>query len=637
MERRDFLKYTTLFGAGIALSATNPFSFCTKPSTHSIEFKNLVSSLLKDWCDGMLKCQINQPSDKTKHGLLVCPACQEKHARCMDAVYPFLRVAKDTGDEKYLKAGIAVFEWADENVSLEDGSWTNALDPKSWNGTTVFGAIALAEAIHYHGDLLEQATLNRWTNRLGLAAEYIYNKFDLTFTNINYGATAIYALNLIGRVLKNDKYISRSRQLGNGIKPFFTEANHFLWGEGKPSDKISRKGLPVVDLGYNIEESLNSIAMYALHENDKELLDLVSQSLETHLEFMFPDGGWDNSWGTRQYKWSYWGSRTCDGCSVSYGMMAHKNPAFGTAAFRNTELLRRCTSETGLLYGGLHYASQKLEPCIHHTFTHAKPLTSLLDHWETLPPINTKTPLPRATACGVKYFEELDTVLLAQGKWRATVTAYDAIYKDGDYKHPTGGAVSALYHESAGLLLAGSMAIYKLVEFRNQQPQPGEDFALTPRVETFIDDCWYSNLFDLSAQLTYNDNPGVAVSESKVCLKDKDGNIVKSTAANFKITHACSANKFAINISSAEDILKQTSFILPIISTSSEQALQVNEKEIRISKGKETLVIKANVPLKVKGNLQSRIFNMVPGVEALPIIASFNQTNRIEIEMSMIS
>ena len=26
------------------------------------------------------------------------------------------------------------------------------------------------------------------------------------------------------------------------------------------------------------------------------------------------DGGWDNSFGTRNNKWTYWGNRTSDGC-----------------------------------------------------------------------------------------------------------------------------------------------------------------------------------------------------------------------------------------------------------------------------------------------------------------------------------
>lgn len=48
---------------------------------------------------------------------------------------------------------------------------------------------------------------------------------------------------------------------------------------------------------------------YALMAKDTDLLTLVDRSMATHLEFMLPDGAWDNSWGTRSFKWTYWGGR----------------------------------------------------------------------------------------------------------------------------------------------------------------------------------------------------------------------------------------------------------------------------------------------------------------------------------------
>ena len=72
-----------------------------------------------------------------------------------------------------------------------------------------------------------------------------------------------------------------------------------------------------VDLGYNVEESLQSLVLYGLLEQDEEVLATVTKALTTHAEFMLPDGAWDNSWGTRSYKWTYWGSRTSDGCQAA--------------------------------------------------------------------------------------------------------------------------------------------------------------------------------------------------------------------------------------------------------------------------------------------------------------------------------
>ena len=287
--------------------------------------------------------------------------------------------------------------------------------------------------------------------------------------------------------------------LAKEVRTYFTEPNKFIFGEGKPSLERSEKGLLRADLGYNVEESLNGLVLYALEENDTELIDILTTSMNSHLEFMLPDGAWDNSWGTRQAKWSYWGSRTSDGCQPAFSVMADRNPAFGTAAFKNLELLDRCTAD-GLLHGGPHYVSHGIKPCIHHTFAHAKVLAFLQDHKHALPKVNKTTPLPREVADSVKTIPEFQVSLAARGPWRATVSAYDGQYTNARKRHiqqATGGSLAVLYHNQVGTLFAASMAEYKMVETYNMQPQPGEDFALTPRIETVKDGVVYSNLYDL--------------------------------------------------------------------------------------------------------------------------------------------
>jgi hypothetical protein len=638
MKRKEFIQLSTLGGIGVGLPMSTLLNSCshkTEP-THSLEFKNLTSNLLKDWCDGMLKVQINNPSNLEEHGALGCPSCSHIHGRCMDAVYPFLYMADTTGDQKYLNAAILVMDWAENNVSQEDGSWTVISNPKSWKGITIFGAIALAEALQYHGHVLDEEHRNAWTKRLEKAGNYIYDNFTISFTNINYGGTAIYGLHLIGSVLKNNAFIAKSKTLAKEVKSYFTANEHLLFGECKPdSKKLSAKGLHGVDLGYNVEETLNSLVMYALKEKDEALLQIVTKSLNSHLEFMLPDGAWDNSWGTRQYKWSYWGSRTCDGSQPAFAMMAHINPAFGTAAIKNTELLQRCTAN-GLIQGGPHYLSHGIPPCVHHTFTHAKPLTALLDHWEHLPEINKNTSLPRAAADGITNFKDLDVSLFARGDWRGTVSAYDAIYKDGDYRQATGGSLAILYHNKVGLLCAASMAIYKMVEVNNQQPNPGEDFALTPRVETFKDEVWHSSIFDRAATLNSEDIDGKIQLNAKTQLKNKSNTIVTETASDFELSYACSKDELRITAKTEQAIKEPTAFVLPITSPTGEIVNQPNPNEINIQKSEGLVLIKASVPLKIKETPKERVFNMVPGAEAVPIMAYFEENNQeVEIRITV--
>jgi len=638
MKRKEFIQLSSLAGLGVSLPIATLLNSCVEKTTpeHSIEFKNLTQNLLKDWCNGMLRVQINNPANLEEHGALGCPSCSHIHGRCMDAVYPFLYMADVTGDKKYLNAAIMVMDWAEKNVSQENGSWTVIPNPKSWKGITVFGAIALAEALHYHGHVLDEERRNAWTARLEKAGNYVYDTFTISFTNINYGGTAIYGLNLIGRVLKNNAFIAKGKSLAEEMKSYFTANDNLLFGECKPdAKKLSAKGLHGIDLGYNVEETLNSLVLYALKEKDEELLQIVTKSLNSHLEFMLPDGAWDNSWGTRQYKWSYWGSRTCDGSQPAFAMMADVNPAFGTAAIKNTELLQRCTSN-GLIHGGPHYLSHGIPPCVHHTFTHAKPLTALLDHWEHLPEINKDADLPRVTNDGVIDFKDLDVSLFARGDWRGTVSAYDAIYKDGDYRQATGGALSVLYHNEVGLLCAASMAIYKMVEANNQQPNPGEDFALTPRVETFKDEIWYSNIFDRAATLNSEDSDGKIQLNAKVQLKNKANEIVSDTASDFELSYGCSKDVLWITAKTEQSIKEATAFVLPLISLTGEKVNQPNPKEITIQKPEGLVSITSSVPLKIKETPKERVFNMVPGAEAVPIMAYFaDNAQEVEIRITV--
>jgi len=623
MKRRNFLQLSTLAGVGLTLPMSSILQSCSSHPEHSLEFKNLISGLLKDWSDGMLKVQINNPSNIEVHGALGCPSCSHIHGRCMDAVYPFLYMADKTGDEKYIEGAKLVMLWAENNVSQENGAWTVIKNPKSWKGITVFGAIALAEALHYHGHVLDEATRKAWTKRLEKAGQYIYDEFTIDFTNINYPGTAVYGLDLIGGVVKRDDFKAKSKELAQQVKAYFTPNEGLLFGEcKKSSSKLSEKGLHGVDLGYNVEETLNSLVMYALKEKDDELLATLTKSLNSHLEFMLPDGAWDNSWGNRMYKWSYWGSRTCDGSQPAFGMMAHINPAFGTDC---------------LIHGGPGFIEAGIPPCVHHTFTHAKPLAALLDHWEHLPEINKTAALPRTTADGVKHFKDLDVYLFARGNWRGTVSAYDAEYHyKEDYRQTSGGALGVLYHNKVGLICAASMAEYALVEKNNQQVQPNKDICLTPRVEVFKDNVWYTNLYDLPATVASKDEKGTIELLADVKLKNVARKQVEDTASDFDIAYKCTADKTQIKVSTTQDITEKTAFVLPIVSPNTEVVTRVSDTEMTIQKPEGLVTIIANVPLKIKDMAGSRTFNMVPGVEAIPFEAFFDIEKKQDLEISIL-
>lgn len=631
-NRRTFLETLSFSSAGVALTTggllTGSRLMADEPKLKvETDFSLLTKNLLTDWVDGMMAHQINEPDNPLHDGSLACPSCEHIHGRCWEAVYPFLQVAKASGDKKYLDAAIRLFDWS-PNVSGADGRWTNDLNPKSWHGTSIFGAIALAEAIYYHGDLLEENRLNAWKKRLDHGVgDYLWNNFKtLNFTNVNYGFTAVHGFDLFGRVLNNEKYRNRSRELARGVKDYFTEPNKLLYGEGKPYNNKSGRGLLPVDLGYNVEESLNGVTLYALHEKDEELLSLLQASLEGHMEFMLADGTWDNSWGTRQFKWTCWGSRTSDGCQPAYAMMADRNPALGTAAFRNAELLARCTSD-GLLHGGPHFVSHKVKPCIHHTFAHAKTLAFVQDNIASLSHVNKDTPLPREVAKGVKTFPEVAVSLAAMGPWRGTVSAYDSIYRtktEPEYiQQATGGSLSVLFHEKVGLLFAASMAKYLQVEPLNQQANPIDEYVFTPRVEMKKDGKWFTNLYDLKAKVEHRAEPTEIDYQIETTLQDKDRQVVSNDQSRFDLQYLFRKDQVTLTAKSADGEASeaQATLVIPVISPSGEEVRQVSPTRIEITKPAGTVIIEGSVPLLIEKTETGRAFNQVPGCEAVPIVA----------------
>lgn len=634
MKRRLFLQSGSVIGLGIWLPVLGCNNQPEDPSLEESELQQLAERLLKDWCDGMLQVQINQPEDSTIHGALDCPACNKIHGRCMDAVYPFMYMADKTGEQKYMDGAIEVMKWSD-NVSMPDGSWTVIPDPKSWRGISVFGAIALGEALHHHGHILPKNIYQQWKERLAKVGDYIYQNFDLTFTNINYGFTAIYALHLLGDILEKPTYVERSRALAKDIKDWLTQPNYLIFGEAKPGNKKSAKGLSGVDLGYNVEETLNGVVQYARLEKDEELIDLLTKSLEGHLEFMLPDGAWDNSWGTRQYKWSYWGSRTTDGCQPAFALMADQNPAFGTAALLNTQLLERCTAD-GLLHGGIHYTTHGIKPCVHHTFAHAKALATILNEAEALAQINGQASLPRSVADGVKEFPEVSVYLAARADWLATVSSYDLIYRE-QCLHGTGGALNVLYHKKVGPLFTASMAKYFLVEKNNQQPQPGEEFALTPRLETFIDGKWYTNIYDLKASVAYKDQDGQIRFNAKVRLVDENQAPPNDQPLTFEISYLIQQEQVSIHCksTSSNPTNQAIRLVLPIVSPTGEVFNQATPSTLDLQKTNGTVKVEANVPIQIKEMEKERIFNMVPGMEVLPLILALPEDRSAVLECNI--
>ena len=460
---------------------------------------NKLQKTLIRYCDALIsRLQNDKASDF--FGGFYCSACGIYHGRADNAVYPMLYAYSLTGDEKYTDCAknLLIFR---KKLTDSDGGVFNDFG-SGWKGITVFSALAFYKTLKNLSDVLP-ADLKEALERLfEESAKWVYDDLFIgAKAYINYYAAAAAVNAAAGEYFRLPEYTLRARELLKYCLSLFTE-NGLLCGEGQPHDSVSKKGCRPIDIGYNAEEAFPALADAAMILGDRRTEKVLARHAEKMLDFMLPDGAWDNSFGTRSNKWTYWGSRTSDGCAGAFCALSEFLPELKTAAAKNAALMIKC-SENGLLCGGRDYEKLGQPVCIHHTLTHAVSLTDAalygLTGEEALP--------PEPDTCGFsyKYYPELDTYKIKAGQWLAAVTGYD--FANGNYargaSHASGGAMSLLYHKDLGAVLAGSTYEYRLTEPNNMQPPAGDipHETLMMRAEYEKNGVKYASCLDFEANI----------------------------------------------------------------------------------------------------------------------------------------
>lgn len=629
LSRRDFTRLAVLGSAGIAFLPVG----CNSESNFKYaddELLNLSEKLLAEWCNGLIKYQITDYDSKGLYGGIICPACARIHGRIGDAMYPLMHMANKTGQDKYLQSAKLLFLWTENNVSSEDGSIVNDVNISNHRGITVNWVVSLADALRHHGQILDNNTRQEWTDRMRKAIEYTYDSLTLGNVGINYASVTSYAMAVIGEMLDEQKYITRAREFAHFALDKFTENDKILFGEGGRG--TSPKGLHPVDIGYNMEVSLPHLVMYANFTNDNEVIEAVTESMRAHLEFYLPDGALDNSFGTRNYKWTYWGTITGDGAQPGLALLADKEPGFYKAAYQNTVLMKNLT-HGGILHGGPHLDSRGIPPCIHHNLLHTKALATILDsivpgHKYELDSIV----LPREEENGVKEFRDLHTFLISIGEWRATITGYD--YENTNEGHATGGALSVLWSKEHGPVMIASNTQYQLREPGNMQMDLDiHSMALTPRLEFFTENTFYRNINDKSAEIKWHKEGEFLVFDCYANLVDGSQNSPTTGVIPSHIQYRFSNREMTINIIPERDI-SGIRFIFPIISTNDEQVENIDNNTVIIQKKNGDVKLIASTEIHTMESSNGRIFNFVPGMEALPLAVNINKETSLTLSLT---
>ena len=458
---------------------------------------NKYENLLISWCDYLIERQTEQAK-----GGFSCEACEHIHGRADNAIFPLVCAYSITKNDKYLKGAEKLLPFR-KLLTDTDGAVHNDFISE-WKGITSFSAINLFKTLYYYGNILPADFKADLEVCFDLSAKWVHDNIKTGFrANINYYAASAAVNAMYGEYRHDTEYTDSAKQLLEYCLSHFTD-NGLLTGEGQPHAFRTEKGCAPVDIGYNIEESVPCLVDAAHILNDNKALPEISRQTEKLLDFILPDGGWDNSFGSRNTKWTYYGSRTSDGCIGAFTILGKYNDIFYEAAERTFNILDVFTHK-GRLYGGKYYIENNVPPCIHHTFSHACALADAIVNDIKEPEKRKELPCDREEL-SYKYYPEIDTYKIHAGKWLATVTANDyATYTfTRGAAHASGGALSMLFHKDKGAVIAGSVFEYKLTEVNNMQTPPEGivHSSLIPRAEYKKDGIIYSTALDGNAVMS---------------------------------------------------------------------------------------------------------------------------------------
>ena len=539
--------------------------------------KKRAERLLMTWCDTLLSYKVQTNTPYTNNSLL-CPACHVVHGRIADLCFPLTVMWSLTGKESYLEEADKLIDWSEYNLKSPTGLWRNDAGSR-WQAISAFSALSMGDALYHFGDTLPEKYKSKWMTiilRMADAFASLDEKFN-PVTNYYCGIATMFAL--VWRLTGNIGYYDESKRWISKALDRFDE-NGLLYGEGYPMQ--ADDGSYTVDIGYNLEESLPLLLRYSSLTG--EYTDLFRARFRDHLEFLLPDGGIDDSFGTRHNKWTYWGSRTSDGL-VGGLALALDDPLFANACERVLTLYENCTHD-GLL--AMPMAHEVNEPtCLHHTFAHAKALANLI--CAEYAPCNENVPMPCELNFGVKKFQNGRLLLVSNGLYRATFSAVNAGFLP-DYAANGGGSMNLLYHKDYGVICAATAATYEPSEPLNQQHLRSADNTPCMTAQFVIDG--KMACLDKNVELDHCDTE------------------INVRAENWSAKYVFNANSVNITL-----LCKDGIYNIPIVCRK-DSIVTASEDNKAVSID-HRLILKADVSLMV--DCDRRVFNQVGGLLYLPI------------------
>ena len=567
----------------------------------------LCVELLKTWCDKLVELQITEKKGKGLFGGILCEACGYIHGRCADAIYPMITMYNKTGDTKYLICAENLYTWQINNVRKSNGLNINDTF-NMWIGVSEFYQLLLGETLYEFKDILPRNTYELWMSDFIKLSNAIYRHPIFTSPNAaaNYIITYLTSMAMAYKITNDEKFKNEAINLEENVLRYITD-DGYIYGEMN-GRQCSCKGHKNIDLGYNVEESIGNLALYAKILERENVLELCVELMRNSADFMLPDGAWDCSWGNRAVKWTYYGSRTSDGAQLALRILSDYEPLFYELCLRNTLLMKNMTVD-GLLSGGKMYESAEMLACAHHTFVHAKSLAYVVNHpFE----ISKRDLIPQDSEFGFKELKSAGVTLASIGDFRATVTATSLSLPANLVI--AGGSISCLYNKNYGVILSSSSYNFALAEPTNMQaPYQYNGICQTLR----IDDNEYTSMLCLDTV--------VKIENNVYSVKGKLTKINGETSNDYELFYEFLKDTVKIYARGTGKL------IIPIVCDY-DKAVEYNENTVSF----ENVIISANKKIMVQdGYHRNRIFNPTGGFVTLPLYVEFLDDNIIEISIKL--
>src|SRR5882757_3507859 len=166
------------------------------------------------------------------------------------------------------------------------------------------------------------------------------------------------------------------------------------------------------------------------------------------------------------------------------------------------------------------------------------------------------------------------------------------------------------------------MSEYQMIEISNQQAfLDAPHMTLTPRIELKADRT-YTSLTDLKATLTASMSGDKVHFTATGELLSAGHHPVPSGGISYHFEYFIAEDTISLVASATGQLPPSTSlqFILPVVSRSTEAITQPSSNFIRVTKPKGILTVRTDAPLGFESIPKERTFNLVPGLEAIPLV-----------------